>query len=185
MELDESLIRASQNGDQSAFARLLALLYDLIFRFAMRWAKGVSDAEDITQQVCIKLARVIGQFRFESAFTSWLYRLVVNCARDWSRAQQRHRYAFECVPEPHSDNDVTEARAEIDRVLKVVEAMGEGFKETVILVCAEGLSHREAAEILGVKESTVSWRLHAIRKQLQENARAPSARESKPRESKL
>ena len=45
--------------------------------------------------------------------------------------------------------------------------MADGFKETALLVHAEGLSHAEAAEVLGVKESTISWRLHEMRKQLQ------------------
>ena len=44
--------------------------------------------------------------------------------------------------------------------------MGQGFKETALLVLGEGLSHREAGTLLGVKESTVSWRLHRIRQQL-------------------
>lgn len=173
--IDDSLIRSSQAGDRSAFERLLELIYDMIYRFALRWSGCVSDAEDITQQACIKLAKVIGQFRFESAFTTWLYRLVINCAKDWSRAQQRHRqtsgvqHIAEAAEVSVSSDGALEASSEITRVLALVDKMGKGFRETLLLVYAEGMSHKEAAEILGLKESTVSWRLHEIKKQLNQH----------------
>lgn len=164
LDIDESLIRASQSGDRSAFERLLIVVYDIIFRFAMRWVKKVSDAEDITQQVCIKLARVIKQFKFESAFTSWLYKIVLNTVRDWSRAQ---RYTDNSeAPANLSSPDQAESSAELERVIKLVDALGKGFKETLLLVFAEGFTHKEAAEVLQVKESTISWRIHEIKKAL-------------------
>ena len=165
-EIDEQLIRDSQKGDRDAFARLLDLVYDMIYRFAFTWLKHVSDAEDVTQQVCIKLAQVIRQFRFESAFSTWLYRVVTNCVRDWQRSQKRHRNGGEQADEPLSSATSSESQAELERVLGDIDAMGKGFKETVLLVYGEGFSHAEAAEILNIKESTVSWRLHQVRKYL-------------------
>lgn len=167
--VDENLIRASQRGDRSAFERLLSLIYDMIYRFALRWLGRVSDAEDVTQQVCIKLARVIQQFRFESAFSTWLYRLVVNCAKDWQRSQNRHHHeelGSDSLPPESSPDHAIEASSELARVLSLVAAMGDGYREALILVYGEGFSHAEAGEVLGVKESTVSWRLHEIRKRL-------------------
>lgn len=166
IEVDEGLIRKSQAGDRSAFESLLSVVYDLIYRFALSWCACVNDAEDVTQQACIKLAKVIRQFRFESAFTTWLYRLVVNCAHDWERKQRRHIHSE--LPQV-SESDVSSsisAHTELSRVIKVVEAMGEGYKDVLLLVYAEGLNHREASEVLGVKEGTVSWRIHEIRKRL-------------------
>ncbi len=164
--IDEGLILASQKGDSRAFARLLESIYDMIFHFALRWAGHVCDAEDITQQVCVKLAKVIQSFRFESAFTTWLYRLVVNCAHDWARREKKHRQTELGADESSGSAVEAESSAELQRVLSLVDAMGKGFKDTLLLVYAEGLSHREAADVLGVKESTVSWRLHEIKKQL-------------------
>lgn len=166
--MDESaLIRRAQAGDKAAFEALLDTYYDLLFRFAYKWCGKRADAEDITQQACIKLARSLGQFRFESAFSSWLYPLVINCARDWFKAQSRHQ-----GDEPGELNEavVSDSGAEagiyLRQVLQLLEQMADGFKETALLVYAEGLSHAEAAKILAVKESTVSWRLHEIRRQL-------------------
>lgn len=170
--VEEQLIRAAQKGDRSAFAQLLVLVYDLIYRFAFKWAGNRFDAEDITQQACIKLANTIKQFRFESAFTTWLYQLVINCANDWGRTERRHSPPnMEQHPSTSDDRHTTEdnrseAYVQLYQMLEQVDAMGKGFKETLLLVFAEGMSHAEAATILGVKESTVSWRIHEVRKHL-------------------
>lgn len=163
------LIRSAQSGDGQAFAQLLANAYDNLYRFAYRWCGNRADAEDITQQACIKLAQSLGQFRFDAAFSSWLYRLVINCAKDWYRSQNRHQHdAIEDWVEPERAPDQSaENSIYLRQLLRQLEQMAEGFKETALLVHGEGLSHAEAADVLQVKESTVSWRLHEIRKQLQ------------------
>ncbi len=161
------LIRGAQNGDVASFAELLDLHYDTIYRIAWKWCGHRTNAEDIAQQSCLKLATSIPKFRFQSAFTSWLYRLVINCAQDWQRTQQRHDHAE--LPETGPPAD-TPTRPEDDiylaQLLQQLEELGEGMKETALLVHAEGLSHAEAGRILGVAESTISWRLHAIRKHM-------------------
>lgn len=162
------LIQAAQCGDGQAFSQLLEKCYDQLFRFAFRWCGNRVDAEDVTQLACIKLAQSIGQFRFEAAFSSWLYRLVINCAKDWQRSQGRHQHddLEEAAAEIRHDH-AAETGIYLRQVLQWLDSLAEGFKETALLVHAEGLTHAEAAAILQVKESTVSWRLHEIRKQLQ------------------
>ena len=170
---DRALIEAAQAGDRQAFARLLDGEYGRIFRIAMRWCGHRADAEDITQQACIKLARSLHQFRFEAAFQTWLYRLVINCARDWQQSQARHQQQRVVADDDtalqeqlgHAD-DNHEAADELRTVLRVVAGFGEGFQEALLLVFGEGLTHAEAAGVLEVKESTVSWRIHEIRKRL-------------------
>lgn len=173
--MDESgLIRLAQAGDGAAFETLLNTYYDTLFRFAYKWCGSRVDAEDITQQACIKLARTLSQFRFESAFSTWLYRVVVNCAKDWQRTQARHwspdapleESTIEEEEEPGSDTNPAETDIYLQQVLRTLDEMAEGFKETALLVHGAGLTHAEAATILSIKESTVSWRLHEIRKQL-------------------
>lgn len=170
------LIRAAQGGDSQAFSQLLESCYGSLYRFAYRWCGNKADAEDITQQACIKLAQSIGQFRFEAAFSSWLYRLVINCAKDWYKSQNRHQHeaiddwseaADDWIEPERAPDQTAENRIYLQQLLRLLDQMAEGFKETALLVHGEGLSHAEAAAILQVKESTVSWRLHDIRKQLQ------------------
>jgi RNA polymerase sigma-70 factor (ECF subfamily) len=166
------LIRAAQAGDAAAFTSLIEAHYDLMYRFACKYSGSTTDAEDITQQACMKLARSIGQFRFESAFTTWLYRLVVNCAMDWYRSKPDTVVATLTENEPAglAHHDSGDHMILLQQVLQQVDSLGEGFREAVTLVLGEGFSHREAAEILGVKESTISWRIHETRKRLKQEA---------------
>lgn len=159
----QQTIRRAQRGDREAFSHLVEQHYAAMFSFACRYCGDRQDAQDVTQQACVKLARSIEQFRFESAFSTWLYRLVINCARDWHKAQRPKEYV-ELDDVPTQDN--AESAVMLRQVIALVEQMGEGFRESLVLVLGEGLSHAEAAAILEVKESTVSWRLHEIRKRL-------------------
>lgn len=173
---DRLLIEAAQSGQREAFAQLLESEYDVMFRIAMQWCGVKEDAEDIAQQASMKLAHSIGQFRFESAFRTWLYRLVINCAKDWQKSQGRHQHnrlhqENDAAVDPilsyaHATDDKTDVAIYLETLLVWVATLGEGFKETLLLVFGEGLNHREAAEVLKVKESTVSWRIHEVRKQL-------------------
>jgi RNA polymerase sigma-70 factor (ECF subfamily) len=159
----QDTLKRAQQGDRAAFAQLIDDHYDAMYRFAFKYCGNQQDAEDVTQQACIKLARTIVQFRFESSFTTWLYRIVVNVARD--------HYRVNDAPVESVESDIAiDAGAEhvvmLNQILLLVTQMGEEYRDTLVLVIAEGLSHAQAAEILAVKESTVSWRIHEIRRRL-------------------
>ena len=168
-ELD-AWVRAAQSGDQQAFAQVFDHCYGTMYRYALKWSGNVADAEDITQQASIKLAKSIGQYQFESAFTTWLYRLVINAAIDWQRSNQRHAGEDVSAHEP----DVVSGEGSgfnwvlLQQLIERVTELGEGFREAVVLVLGEGFSHQEAAQMLAVKESTISWRIHQVRKVLTE-----------------
>lgn len=167
MSPDKPTLQRAMDGDGAAFGEVVDICYDSIFRFAMKYTGVHQDAEDVAQLACIKLAQAIRSYRFEAAFTTWLYTLVLNCARDWYRQQNRHRgeeLQIEHLASP-VDSD-GESQVYLRQVLAQVAAMGEGFRDTLVLVAGEGMNHAEAAALLGVKESTVSWRLHEIRRRL-------------------
>lgn len=169
MNLDQ-LIKQAQSGDEASFALVFDHCYEQMYRYALKSTGDPEDAADITQQASIKLAQNIHSFRFESAFSTWLYRLVINCANDWLRSQRKHR------PDESSENpcefpdQMTETTSTgfnwvlLRQILSQIQSMGEGYREAVILVLGEGMSHSEAAQILSVKESTISWRIHQVRK---------------------
>ena len=163
---DLALIRRAQGGDATSFAELLDLYYDTIHRFAWKWCGHAANADDIAQLACMKLANSLAQYRFQAAFTSWLYRLVISCALDWQRTQKRHEHAEMPEQEPAAEAGSAEESIYLMQLLNQLEQLGEGMKETALLVHAEGMSHAEAGEILGVSESTISWRVHTIRKHL-------------------
>jgi len=162
---EKRLIKAAGDGDARAFEALVNHYYEVMFKMAFKWCQNRQDAEDITQDACIKLARGIDSFKGDSAFTSWLYRLVINTAKDWYKKQNRHPASSDGLETAKIDGKADE-KLFARQVVEEVHKLPEGEKEAVFLVIGEGLSHGEAAKLLNCKESTVSWRIHEARKKL-------------------
>lgn len=156
-------------GDANAFRQLIDGHYQIIYRMAFRFSGNKTDAEDVTQMACMKLAQNISKFDGRSAFTTWLYQVVMNTARDYQRSQSRHeRGAIEIgvVENIVSTSEDTQKSLEQQQQLNAVRDLPEGEREAIWLVFAEGLSHKQAAEILGCAEGTISYRIHEARKKL-------------------
>ena len=162
---DEQLVAKAQQGDAKAFEVLVSRHYRTMFKIAYKWCGNESDAQDITQDACIKLARGLDSFKSKAAFTSWVYRIVLNAGKDWYKKQNRHPSNSDELDKLKTSGK-GEDRVYARQVLEAVYQLPEGEKEALLLVLSEGLSHKEAANILNVKESTVSWRIHEARKKL-------------------
>lgn len=161
---DTELVAKACAGDARAFEILIERHYDRIFRMAFKWCRNQSNAEDITQNVCIKLARAIHQFKGKAAFTTWLYRLVVNTAIDWQR--QNIKSTDELGEQTIAVPAGVEERMIAEEGLAKVMALPEKEKTAILLVLGEGMSHKDVAMIMEVRESTVSWYIHEARKKL-------------------
>jgi RNA polymerase sigma-70 factor (ECF subfamily) len=169
---DNELAGRAAAGDAAAFRALLERHYDGIFRLAYRLTGNRPDAEDIAQDVCVGLADRLGSFRGEAKFSTWLYRIVVNVCRDRWRRRAIAQHATAHFAEIEDLNRAADAERgeQLGWVWQMLDRFSEDIRETAILVLAQQLNHGEAAEILGVKESTVSWRMHELRKELKQMA---------------
>lgn len=166
--LSEALVVRARNGDAEAFAELVEHHYDVIYRTAWRWCGHRDDAEDITQEVCVKLGQAIAGFDGRSAFSSWAYRITLNAVRDWQRAGRRRGRNANAYAEiaPKDQQADQEAAATSSQLWDAVRRLPEKQRDAVLLVYAEELSHAEAAEIMGIREATVSFHVHEARKTL-------------------
>ena len=164
---ETELINRASRGDADAFEALVNTYYEVMFKMAYKWCGNRRDAEDITQESCMKLARGIGSYKGGSKFTSWLYVLVINTAKDWYKSQNRHPEGTELLESIVADSDNAEEKLYTRQVLNEVNKLPEAEKESLLLVMGQGLSHKEAADLSGVKESTISWRIHEARKKLE------------------
>ena len=166
--LNQALVVRARNGDPDAFAALIEDHYDAIYRTAWRWSGHRDDAEDIAQEVCVKVGQAIARFDGRSAFSSWVYRITLNAVRDWQRAgRRRGRYAdayAEITPADQQPDQ--EASATNSQLWDAVRRLPDKQRDAVLLVYAEELSHAEAAEIMGIKEATISFHVHEARKTL-------------------
>lgn len=172
---DDALAREAAGGNAYAFEQLVRRHYMMMYKVAFKWCGRREDAEDIAQNACIKLGQNIRSFRFDAAFTTWLYRIVINAAKDYKRKQRDELPLFEdadIAAPGQSQEDAVMTR----QMLGIVARLPSRLKEAVILVFAEGLSHKQAAEILGCAENTVSWRVHEARKQIDKTLKKKGAK---------
>ena len=167
--MDDALLalRACE-GERQAFRQLLERHYDLIYRVAYRFFGNAADAEDVAQDVCIALADKLRSYRGEARFSTWLYRVALNACRDRARRQASIRSLHETYAEVSAlveagDRDTA---CRVSWAYEALQSLDPAMRETALLVLAEDMSHAEAAEVMGVKEATVSWRMHEVRKRL-------------------
>jgi RNA polymerase sigma factor (sigma-70 family) len=163
-----ALVERAKTGDRLAFERLIEQHYDFIFRTACKWTGKKSDAEDIAQEVCIKLATAIQSFDGRSAFTSWLYRVTLNMVRDMQRSTTRKARTVDAFTLVHPEDDPgdQEDATASHEIWERVNALPDKQREAIMLVYGEDMSHAEAGVIMGCKEATVSWHVHEAKKTL-------------------
>ncbi len=164
---EKELINRASCGNSDAFEELVNVYYEVMFKMAYKYCGNRRDAEDITQEACIKLARNIASFKGNSKFTSWLYVLVINTAKDWYKSQNRHPEGAEMLEIIAQSADCTEEKLYASQIWEQVHKLPEAEKQALLMVAGQGLSHKEAALAVGVKESTISWRIHEARKKLE------------------
>lgn len=168
MTSDEDLAKAAASGDAEAFATLLSRHYDHIFRLAFRLTGHAAQAEDLTQDICATLPVKMSGYRAQARFTTWLYRVVVNAAQDMRRRRAAHDRAAAGWGDVEQMRraDATEAAAALDWLQEAMRNLPEDLRDTLALTLDQDLTHAQAAEVLGVSEGTISWRISDIRKRL-------------------
>lgn len=172
---DGALVGRAVDGDRAAFAMLVERHYDFIFRVAFRWCGNRANAEDITQEVCVRLAKAIGNFKGESRFTTWLYALVINAARDLTRKVKREAVKAEAWGQHNAlFGEAETGNDDEDRIAglwQMVQRLPNKQRDAVLLIYGEGLSHGDASEVMGCAETTVSWHIHEAKKRLKQLAK--------------
>ena len=165
---DGDLVAAAAAGDRRAFETLLRRHYDRIHGIAWQLTGSRADADDIAQDVCCTLAEKIGTFRGEAKFRTWLTGITFNACRDFRRRRRsfsgfKDRLAVLAGLAPAPDGrDAYDAAWLKSAVARLKPAL----RDTVVLVAGQQLTHAEAAEVLGVAEATVAWRMHEARRLL-------------------
>ena len=166
---DEALAKAAADGDEKAFAALITRHYDRVFRLAFRLTGARADAEDLTQDICTDLPSKIVLFRGDARFTTWLYRIVVNASHDRRRRRASHTKAAEGWGdwEIARRAEADETKDALDWLTTAMPALPQDLRDTLALVL-DDMTHAQTAEILGVSEGTISWRVSEAKKRLKE-----------------
>jgi RNA polymerase sigma-70 factor (ECF subfamily) len=168
---DIELVKLAKDGNSVAFENLVERSYMLVYKVSYKWCRTKEDAEDITQEVFVKLAKKIFSFREESSFQTWLYRIVINTAKDFTKKEERKLIKEIAYREEQKlKSESTQKEVSIDeKIHQMIELLPQKLKETALLVFGEGMNHREAAAILDCAEKTISWRIHQVKKELKKH----------------
>jgi RNA polymerase sigma-70 factor (ECF subfamily) len=170
--VDERVIEACQAGDREAFRLLFETYKDRVFSIAVYSFGGdETAASDVSQQIFLKLMTSIGQFRGESAFTTWLYRLVVNACKDEQRKRRRWLPFAEGTPmgrvEEKRPQEKRYAKLEIaGSVQAAITELKPKLRLAILLKYVEDLSYEEIASVLDCSKGTVASRLNRGHKAL-------------------
>jgi len=156
-------VRAAAGGDTEAFERLYRAHVRRVYGLACRLA-GSEHADEITQDVFVRVWQKLQTFRAESQFGSWLYRLAVNVIYGQLRSQGTERRRFSggeiSLDRARARRDSTEIRLDFD---VAIERLPDGAREVFVLHDVEGYKHREIAELVGITAGTSKSQLHRAR----------------------
>lgn len=165
---DGDLLQAAAEGNREAFTEFLDLHYDRIFRFCFRLTGRREEAEDLTQDICLALPAKLKSFRGQARVATWLYRIAVNAAHDRRRRHSSRSKAAEGWGgwEVTRRAAASDKAAGLDWLRRSMSSLPGDLRDTVALTIDGEMTHAEAAEVLGISEGTVSWRLSEVRKRL-------------------
>lgn len=169
---DSALIRGARAGDEAAFEDLVRCYYERIYRWALARTGDRDDADDVTQEVLVRLHRHIGGFDGRSQFATWLYQVTRSAAADLHRKRtRRDRLAFRvrqqppaASRDPRQQEDEADDRRASDLVKMFLEKLSERQREIFDLVDLQGLSTVEVSAMLKMEPVTVRSHLFRARK---------------------
>jgi RNA polymerase sigma-70 factor, ECF subfamily len=165
------LIEGCRRGERDAFRALFETYQDKVYSIALRFSGDESLAMDIAQDTFLKLFASLSEFRGDAAFSTWVYRLVVNACLDHKRRAWRLApLADSLIAVLRAPGDSLNAllQSEMrDRVRSAVETLSSDMRMAVVLRYTEGLSYEEIAEAMGCSAGTVASRLNRAHKALE------------------
>lgn len=187
-QTDTDLLEACRNGDPSAYDVLVCRYKDRMFNVVLRYLGHYEDALDICQEACVRAYFALDSFRGEARFSTWIFGIALNLARnrrrDASRKGRNKGVSLEAMREtapgraqdltatavtPRSDAIANETQEALQTCLNELD---ETLRITFILRIVDDMSYREIAEVTGVPVGTVKSRLNTARRTLHERLKA-------------
>jgi len=168
---DLGVLRKAQRGDERAFSLILRAYETPVFNYVLRLVGGDRAlAEDLTQEVFLRVYQGLPKFSLRSKFTTWLFQVTKNRVLDELRASERRPRALVAIDDiaPLEVLDAPiERLEEIDALWQAVENLSTDLKMALLLRDVVGLSYTEIADALEVTLATVKWRIYKAREEVQ------------------
>jgi RNA polymerase sigma-70 factor (ECF subfamily) len=176
-DVDAELVRCVQRGDKKAFDLLVLKYQRRILRLLSRMIRDPSELEDVSQEAFIKAYRALPQFRGESAFYTWLYRIAINTARNWLASSGRRpstptlveKEGNETFNETDNLTDISTpesllaSREVAETVNAAIEELPEELRTAIVMREIEGMSYEDIAQSMDCPIGTVRSRIFRAR----------------------
>ncbi len=167
---DLAILRKAQRGDERAFSIIVRTYETPVYNYVLRLVQDRSLAEDLTQEVFLRVFQGLPKFSLRCKFTTWLFQVTKNRVLDELRANERrprHLVAIdEIAPLEVLDAPVERLEA-IDTLWRAVDELNPDLKMALLLRDVVGLPYSEIADSLEVTLATVKWRIHKARDEVQ------------------
>jgi len=167
-DTDEALAARAASGEAAAFRELLTRHYDRVFRVAYGILRDKSEAEDVTQEIWAAMPSKLRQWKGKAKLTSWLHRIALNAAKDSLRRAATRARTVEGYAEIESLSraETADTQKRLTWLQTALGTLSDDLRETAVLTLSEEMNFAQAADVLGVAEGTVAWRMSEIRKRL-------------------
>lgn len=177
---ENKLVNKAVKGDNSAFEALMEKHMGIIYNIALRMTANQDDAEDMTQEIMIKIFRSLGSFKGNSKFSTWIYRVAVNTCLDELKKKKNKKHLsldaeisgddgenqIEIKDDSPSPEKLAEQNELRDIVAAAVKLLSDEHRAVIVLRDIRGMSYSEIAGILGCSDGTVKSRISRARAQL-------------------
>jgi RNA polymerase sigma-70 factor, ECF subfamily len=166
---DPAVLRQAQRGDERAFTLIVRAYEQPVFNYVLRLVGDRALAEDLTQEVFLRVYQGLPGFSLRSRFTTWLFQVTKNRALDELRAMERRPRAVVCldnIPPLEVVDQPFERTEAIDAVWRAVQALSVDLKMALLLRDVVGLSYTEIADSLEITLATVKWRIYKAREEV-------------------
>jgi RNA polymerase sigma-70 factor (ECF subfamily) len=174
---DGRLVAQAKQGDADSFAELARRCQEKIFYTILALTKNQQDASDLTQEAFMQAFKSLRSFKQRSSFYTWIYRIAVNLTLNFLKRRKRVDVQ-EVLDESQSsgkgkvDSSLSPEGRSLKKELRerlqaAIDSLPLAYRASFTLVVLQGMTHSQAARILGCSENTVSWRMHKTRKMLQ------------------
>ena len=169
---DLGVLRKAQRGDERAFTLIVRTYEQPVFNYVLRLVGDRTLAEDLTQEVFLRVFQGLPKFSLRCRFTTWLFQVTKNRVLDELRANERRpRLTVMLDDVPHLevlDAPVEQVEA-MDAVWRAVESLNVDLKMALLLRDVVGLSYTEIADSLEITLATVKWRIYKAREEVQDS----------------
>jgi RNA polymerase sigma-70 factor, ECF subfamily len=167
---DPDVLRRAQRGDERAFALILRAYETPIFNYVYRIVGDRALAEDLTQEVFVRVFQALPRFSLRCKFTTWLFQVTKNRVLDELRARERRPHtvvAIEDVPRLEIVDPPVERTETIEAVWRAIRELNPDLKMALLLRDVAGLPYNEIADALEITLATVKWRIFKAREEVQ------------------